>query len=445
MKILPPLNISLLKKGAAKDLAYVQRHIIGLTSYDRVELRRLKEIFTVLLVIRRRRRKSAASISRLNKVIKIVAAKYIDLQFVSQEAYEKERCINPDRHRTLDSFSGPDFKAFFRYEKADLEKMMNLLRFPEKVILGNRQTATGETVFLRGLYELVSGERQYGIIRNVFGGSQPYQSLCFKYFITHMYDNFKHLVNDNLRWWYENNYLEESRAAIQRKINLPDNQYAMFIDCNCLTCRVTGGGPAESGTNSVRWDKTIQQAFFNGWKSVHGLKHQTVDIAHGFTIDLFGPTSLRRNDLDLLRESNIHDRIANLQRGCIYQLKMFGDSAYKVRSHMRSYFSVKDLRASNLYREEEVQAFKAWNYKMKTVRISIEWSYGVTGKLFRYLTNVDKLKLMQSEHVSKVYTVATLFRNFHVALYGGQNANYFNIPRQPASFLECYINQTPLL
>ena len=48
---------------------------------------------------------------------------------------------------------------------------------------------------------------------------------------------------------------------------------------------------------------------YNGWKSIHGLKHQTVDIAHGLTIDLHGPMSLRRNDLTLLRESDIVNRL----------------------------------------------------------------------------------------------------------------------------------------
>lgn len=76
-----------------------------------------------------------------------------------------------------------------------------------------------------------------------------------------------------------------------------------------------GGGPREAGANSVRWDTMMQRAFYNGWKSVHGLKHQTVDNALGFTVDMHGPTSLRRNDLTLLRESNIVDRLAAMQNG----------------------------------------------------------------------------------------------------------------------------------
>jgi len=75
-----------------------------------------------------------------------------------------------------------------------------------------------------------------------------------------------------------------------------------LIDCNCFETDQLGGGPSEAGANSSRWDSEVQRAFYNGWKSIHGLKHQTVDNSLGFTIDIFGPTSLRRNDLRLFRE-----------------------------------------------------------------------------------------------------------------------------------------------
>ena len=54
------------------------------------------------------------------------------------------------------------------------------------------------------------------------------------------------------------------------------------------------------------------------------MKHQTVDNSLGFTIDIHGPCSLRRNDLQLFRESNINERMRNAGDWII-----FGDSAYK--------------------------------------------------------------------------------------------------------------------
>ena len=180
------------------------------------------------------------------------------------------------------------------------------------------------------------------------------------------------------------------------------------------------------------------------WKSTHGLKHQTLDIAHGITIDLFGPTSLRRNDLELLRNSRINEHIGVVQAGDVDHVKIFGDSAYKVCSHMRSYYQYKLKDLKNLLTDDEYTTLKDCNYKMKIVRISIEWNSGMTAKIFRYIQNTDKLKIMQRDGVSKIYTVATLFRNFHVAKYGGQPSNYFSLPRLPYNFLDAYINQTPL-
>ena len=90
------------------------------------------------------------------------------------------------------------------------------------------------------------------------------------------------------------------------------NRVAFFIDCNCMeTCRV-GGGPINSGPNAGRKDPIIQRAFYNGWKSVHGLKHQTVEAAIGLCVHIWGPVSLRRNDRYLLRESKIHEQIKAL-------------------------------------------------------------------------------------------------------------------------------------
>jgi hypothetical protein len=58
-----------------------------------------------------------------------------------------------------------------------------------------------------------------------------------------------------------------------------------MIDCNCEETSVPGGGPAESGANAARWDEDIQRAFYNGWKSIHGIKHQTVENASCLRID----------------------------------------------------------------------------------------------------------------------------------------------------------------
>ena len=62
----------------------------------------------------------------------------------------------------------------------------------------------------------------------------------------------------------------------------------------------------------------------------------------------------------------------------------------------------------------------------------------VTGNLFGYVTNTQKLKILGSNNVAKVYTVATLLRNCHVAMYESETSHYFELPLS-TNFLEKYM------
>jgi hypothetical protein len=118
-----------------------------------------------------------------------------------------------------------------------------------------------------------------------------------------------------------------------------------------------------------------------------------------------------------------------------YDVRLFcnsGDSAYKTNSHLTSYHRAEDF----------IPEFKEWNKKMKKVRVSIEWNYGVTASLFKAVNNLEKLKLLNNQkRVSKIYTVATILRNIHAGYYGNQSSQYFNLTLPP-NFVRHYINQT---
>ena len=412
---------SLVLRKVAKHLSYRKRYL-SLSSIEQVRLRRLKRlILTVMCKI-----KTSEEKDELNSKLKKLIVLYFAMTTSTDEGLDRpERCAP-----TIRSFSASNCKLMFEFKKTDLLRLLPLLHFPDECCFDNRSKMAGEEVFLRGLYELVTAANKHDISR-VFGRDWSAQSRAFKYFIEHMYNNFKHLLMDNLHWWYRNGFFTSSAEAIGRKMELDEehkNMIAHFIDCNCLEiCRV-GGGPAEDGCNSARWDPRIQRAHYNGWKSLNGLKHQTVDNAYGFTVDMFVPTSLRRNDLTLLRLSNINDRQAELQHGSEEQYMTFGDSAYKRRSHLTSYYADID------------ELIRRWNRRMKRVRISIEWNYGTTASLFKYICCKRKLKVLQSTNVSKIYTVCTLLRNIHIALYGCQTSNYFDLDI-PDNFLEKYLMQ----
>jgi hypothetical protein len=152
-----------------------------------------------------------------------------------------------------------------------------------------------------------------------------------------------------------------------------------------------------------------------------------VDNAYGITVDICGPTSLRRSDLHLLLDSAINARLALLQADDEEQFGIFGDSAYPKNTHLRTYHDHS----------------RAWCAAMKKVRISIEWNYATTGALFKYIALPWKLRLMKSPNVAKVFTVCTILKNCHAILYGNQTSNYFNVSL-PDGFIDYYVNQEDL-
>ena len=421
-------------RKVAHKLTYRRREEEALSSHEQVMLRGYKRKILICQV------KSKMGDDDKRKRVwegmsKVFMGKYLD---IIHDSYPPLPMAPGSLKRTIEDFSLDVCGPFFRFRRSELHRICKALSFPEQMTLSNRESMAGEEVMLRGLYELVSGDSQFRIAENVFGGGQPLQSRAFSAFINHVYDNYEHLVHDNLKWFHDNGLLEESATAIGRKMESGIREWTpppgfinivcAFIDCNCLATSCVGGGPTESGANSMRWDPLIQEAFYNGWKSCNGLKHQTVDVAHGITIDMKGPCSLRRNDLYVLRESNINARMKALSR-----LYIFGDSAYKKQSNLTSY----------LCKEELPQEFKQWNNAMKSVRISIEWNYGYTASIFTYLGKKQKLKVLSGDTVAKVYTVCTILRNIRVMLRGSQCSNYFGLTFQD-NFLEHYLTQTPL-
>lgn len=418
------------QKKPNRELSFIRRNGYGfnLTADDAVKVERSEKLVLFLHAMQKLR----PSEDRFKILTRIALARHLHLSMSPEVQLEKV----VDKKRTIESF-GRSLKRTFRFEAAELKSMLIELRFPASVELNNGAKLTGEDVMLRGLYELVSGDLKHKIA-DVFGRDFSIQSRAFSYFVEHVYNNFHHLVHDNLSWWLRNGFWEQSAQAIEKRMEerYPSGQKNMvshFIDCNCLPTNVVGGGPAESGANAARWNDDIQRAFYNGWKSIHGLKHQTTDNAFGFTEDIYGPTSVRRNDLVLLRLSNIVGRFRALQEGNEYQYVIFGDSAYGKDSHLSSYHKAIHL----------IPDFIRWNKAMKHVRISIEWNYGLCGTLFRLTRNPDKLKILKNQYVSKLYTVATIFRNLHCCCYGNQTSRYFKLD-MPENMMHKYINQIDL-
>jgi hypothetical protein len=149
------------------------------------------------------------------------------------------------------------------------------------------------------------------------------------------------------------------------------------------SCR-PGGGPQRDGTNAPRNDPLIQRAFYNGWKKLHGIKFQTVDLPNGMNFMVWGPFSVRHNKLWALRHSELNQKISTCQNENDMQYSTYGDSAYV------------NLSLSHVWaRHKYNPCTERENLKIRVLssfRECIEWDYGDVG---RFSPSVDFKKILK--------------------------------------------------
>lgn len=175
-----------------------------------------------------------------------------------------------------------------------------------------------------------------------------------------------------------------------------------------------GGGGGE-GESAPRVNPEIQQAWWTGWKKLHGLKFQTVILANGMDFKIYGPVSVRHNDAYTLGRSRIEEKIEYLQRNQRLKFKMYGDSAYFDDDFMVT----------------------GGGRGMSSVRETIEWSYKDLKMTWRYCNWRNVLQL-RKQPVGKIVFVCILLRNMYNCMYSSEAATYFEF--LPPT-LEDYLSQ----
>lgn len=301
-----------------------------------------------------------------------------------------------------------------------------------RINVSNYQNVDGMEMLLIGLYRLAKSST-FVEMESVFGKSSGYLCRVFNGFIEYLYENFMGLINNNIKKYIE--LFEESYKKIYsmayaandnhlHPFNWNSFRVCCFLDCKNIQIDRPGGGEVYlNGIKIGRLDNDVQRAFFTGWKKFHGIKYQTVELPCGLTCDVFGPETSRNNDNSLYNNSNINERFRASQINIPPDLQytIFGDSAYQLDTHVRSY------DGSNTF--------------MKSIRICNEWTYGELCQLFPYMDWKHNFQIMcANSTTTTVFYVCSILRNCHACLYGNQTSNYFKIT--PPS-LEWFLEYNP--
>ena len=289
-KIITNLSIILVVTTMVKEYRKVARRLSihrrheALSSLEQVKCRCLLKLFHLCAGAARKKANDNKKRHKLKRIANYYLMRRLEILTQSFE----ESTITERKYLGFNDFSTDECRNYFRCAKPHLNRIKACLRIPGKIKFKNRTTMSGEELLCRALYEICSGIDQYKISK-LFGGDQPLQSRAYSWFCLHVYDNFSHLVHNNLKWWLDSGLLEESNEAIKRKMKWSEwcddeMDIAMFIDCNCMPSSRPGGGPCEDGASARRWSEKFQRSFYNGWKSIHGLKHQKTAILHSMDV-----------------------------------------------------------------------------------------------------------------------------------------------------------------
>ena len=195
----------------------------------------------------------------------------------------------------------------------------------------------GEEVLLCGIYRIrsVNSLGDAGWL-DIFGMVQSVCSLACKLVFEYMWTWWSYLVFDNMTYWAPK--IPAMAESIRQKMEELGCSYEFgsfpyfgFIDNTMnATCR-PAGGPNRDGRNALRNDPEIQRAWYNGWKKIHGLKWQTIDLPNAMNFKIDGPFSARDNDLTTLHLSDVLVKLeAMLNVWNLPFYRIYGDRAYIV-------------------------------------------------------------------------------------------------------------------
>ena len=191
-----------------------------------------------------------------------------------------------------------------------------------------------------------------------------------------------------------------------------------FIDNTMIAMSRPDGGSITDGEAAPRVPREAQQAWWTGWKKLHGMKWQSCTMANGMDFEVWGPVSVRQPDAYTLNLSRIEEKLAECQQGNQLKFKLHGDSAYFDDAYLAT----------------------GGGRGMSSVRETIEWGcYKDLKSTWKVCEWKICLKL-KNQPVAKIMFTCFLLKNILTTFYSCQTAEHFIL--QPPTF-EDYIAQGP--
>ena len=413
-----------------KSLSLRRRHF-GMNCNDMVYLadlqHKLIEVSLLYKALSSRIDEDGERIDKIKAIIIMISNEIDEVIRVPATLYDRlPRVVNSSR--TLDSFSDEEIPTNFRFrDKDQIRRLLTAFCCPQYIMSKFGHKFLTEELFLVTLFRMhYPGLSTDATYRSIFGWPYWKVSMGVILFIDFINSNWAYLIENNVSYWVPMlPYFAERIRIKLGKLECPflpsdvENGFKVFgfIDNTVFATSRPGGGPTQDGPGAPRNIPLIQQSFYNGWKSVHGIKWQTVGLPNGMMLHAWGPASCRHNDNWTLNQSNITDILGTAQNGYDLYYVMYGDSAYYSGEYIRGRH--REVGGIPLTDREKLE-----NKMMSKCRQAIEWDYGLMGNMWKHVVFKKSLQL-RKQKVSKMTLFCMLLTNSYVCLNGSQTSHYF--------------------
>ena len=383
--------------------------------------------------------------------------------------------FKPGQHIRLSSWDDGQCYAFTSFLSGDLRRIYNLFGLANiadvlgfiRISIGHtnqngyvcRYRIHAEELFLFFMTRCKKGFTITDMVNLIFGGDCNKWSYGWPWMIRYLDERYRNILGHQglLRFVDEfPQYFEAIEKYVKKPkwhrndngdlwwspglANLPFWIFG-FMDCSIYRSNVPYSGPHGDivGAGRKPWYHIMQRAIYTGWKSIHGMKIETVRLPNGMST-VFGPVSCRRADIGRTGRT-VHDMsglnqfLSCIQRGR-YPRKYaaLGDGIYGMDFEcIRSYYKAHFPQA------QMTEYMRVCDSEMKACRQSIEWGYGKTDNIFSICDNADNFKLgKRNPYAIELLRVCHLLTNIYNCVNGDQSSGHsmFNCP---APSLEQYL------
>lgn len=319
----------------------------------------------------------------------------------------------------LESFGDDECVANFGFNKLEIKYLSTILVIPQNLYSksqksGRNTTKTIKTFtshnpvvhFMVFLFRMHNRDNLF-VARRVLGINKSLISKISKNVSIHITESFGYLLNIN-NCVYNDKYLRL----------LVDKSYTTLPGVKPLTTYMIDGTHTKISKPTKR--KSVYEPSFNGSKSSDAVSFQYLADNMGMFIDVTKADLGSKNDITLLNESGLPQRLSKLKFGDDL-LQVVGDSAYVGGSpkfnNETKMFEFDKQAAPNLYgvpKRSHVRKMggeaRASQRNISKVRCSIERAFGARIHAFKSLQAKDRQKLFHT-FVSRENEAITLLSN----------------------------------